>query len=120
MEAMSRERELGTDSASRAAATPRGHFCPRSGDFPAASACRRRAWSREPEQTLPLAVTALAPFRAGLRQINRHTMLSKFACKSLKTNDRYPHKVTHFFKGRAAEFFAFSILIGRSEGPHAA
>ena len=41
-----------------------------------------------------------ANFSAPRRQFTRHTMSSKFHANSLKTNDWYPHKVTHISRVR--------------------
>jgi hypothetical protein len=38
------------------------------------------------------------PDTTTLRQIKCHTMQSNFASKLLKTKDRHPNKVTHFFE----------------------
>jgi hypothetical protein len=39
-------------------------------------------------------------------QITRHTMPSNFSRNSMKTKDRTPHKVTHFFNLAPSAFFA--------------
>jgi hypothetical protein len=56
------------------------------------------------------------PERAAMRQIKCHTTQRNFAPKLLKTNDRHPNKVTHFFEP------ALTIQASRGglQEPHAA
>ncbi len=50
-----------------------------------------------------------APFATTkLPQITRHTMPSNFLCNSMKTKDRVPRKVTHFYSPEHLDVFSLS------------